>query len=224
MCGLAVQASESSTPPLPPPGKLFDVGGWRPHLNCSGTRRAQTPLVILEPGIGSISVEWRLLQPQGAKAARICSYDREGDGWSEMGPHPRTVKQMVYELQTLLERARVSSPPYVLVGQPYGGWPVRTYRTTYPSEVGPVPGRCHANDAPRNLLPADAKKMRTWPLGNRTYRGGVNSCQPLRTSRTDAVPGLGAVMPRSGGPPDQCDRSSSVTISSIGVLPAFSSL
>ena len=49
-----------------------------------------TPLVILEPGIGNFSVEWSLVQPAIAKIARVCSYDRAGDGWSEMGPHPRT--------------------------------------------------------------------------------------------------------------------------------------
>ena len=116
MCGLALQASEGSPPPQPPPGKLIDLGGWKLHLNCSGTRRAQTPLVILEPGIGSFSVEWSLVQPQVAKTARVCSYNRAGDGWSEMGPHPRTFKQIVYELHTLLERAG-ERPPYVLVGQ-----------------------------------------------------------------------------------------------------------
>jgi hypothetical protein len=57
---------------------------------CAGTRTAQTPLVILEPGIGDFSAEWSLVQPAIAKIARVCSYDRAGDGWSEMGPHPRT--------------------------------------------------------------------------------------------------------------------------------------
>ena len=70
--------------------------------------------MILEPGIGDFSVEWSLVQPEVAKTARICSYDRAGDGWSEMGPRPRTAT---------------------------------------------VP---HANDPPRDKLPDDARKMRTW--------------------------------------------------------------
>jgi len=248
MCGLALQASEGSAPPLPPPGKLVDVGGWRLHLNCSGTRRAQAPLVILEPGIGSFSVEWSLVQPQVAKTARVCSYDRAGDGWSEMGPHPRTFKQIVYELHTLLERAG-ERPPFVLVGQSYGGWLVRTYRTAYPSEVAgmilvdageddpervmpngsigrasmlakgePIPPiktsgplriddippaalaamrrgiaatAAQANDMPRNLLPADAQKMRTWALGQIGHiAAGVNPVEVeeialLRKERLD---------------------------------------
>lgn len=51
-----------------------------------------------------------------ATFARICSYDRAGDGWSDIGPTPRTLHQIVYELHTLLERAG-ERPPYLLVGQ-----------------------------------------------------------------------------------------------------------
>lgn len=246
--GLAVQAQESTPPPLPPPGKLIDVGGWKLHLNCTGTRGAQAPLVLLEPGIGAFSVEWSLVQPEIAKTTRVCSYDRAGDGWSDMGPHPRTFKQIVYELHTLLDRAG-ERPPYVMVGQSYGGWLVRTYRTSYPSEVagivlvdageddperlmpdgsvgrasmlakgapippiktsgplrivdipadslaamrrgiaGTVP---RANDPPRDLLPEDAKKMRTWAFGQIGHiAAGVNPVEVeeialLRKERMD---------------------------------------
>jgi len=130
----AVQAQNESSPPLPPPGKLVDVGGWRLHLNCTGEARAGQPTIILEPGIGDFSVEWSLVQPGVAKFARVCSYDRAGDGWSDWGPHPRTFRQIVYELHTLLDKAGVK-PPLVLVGQSYGGWLVRLYAFTYPSEV-----------------------------------------------------------------------------------------
>src|SRR5947207_3172616 len=126
--------SESTPPPFPPPGKLIDVGGWRLHLNCTGEVRAPQPTVILESGSGDFSVEWSLVQPGVAKFAHVCSYDRAGDGWSELGPHPRTMHQIVYELHTLLERAGVK-PPFALVGHSYGGWIVRLYAATYPSEV-----------------------------------------------------------------------------------------
>lgn len=73
------RAQEGAPPPLPPSGTLVDIGGWKPHLNCTGTREALAPLVILEPGIGDFSVEWSLVQPEVAKTARVCSYDRAGD-------------------------------------------------------------------------------------------------------------------------------------------------
>jgi pimeloyl-ACP methyl ester carboxylesterase len=228
-----VSAQEGAPPPLPPPGKLVDVGGWRLHINCTGTASPQTPTVILESGIGDFSVEWSLVQPGVSKFARVCSYDRAGDGWSEMGPFPRTYKQIVYELHALVERAG-ERPPFVLVGQSYGGWLVRVYRSTYPSDVAgmvfvdagddnperitrdgtvvradalvkgvPVPevktsgplrisdipagalaairaGNAKsvptANDPPRDKLPEDAKKMRTWALAQIGHvAAGVNS-------------------------------------------------
>lgn len=132
--GVAAQATGDTVPPIAPPGRLIDVGGWRLHLNCTGPARPVLPTVILESGIGDFSVEWSLVQPGVATFSRVCSYDRAGDGWSDVGPHPRTMHQIVYELHTLLERAG-ERPPYVLVGHSYGGWLVRLYQSLYPAEV-----------------------------------------------------------------------------------------
>ena len=74
------------------------------------------------------------MQPKVAAFTRVCSYDRADEGWSDYGPHPRTMHQIVYELHTLLTKAGVP-PPYVLVGHSYGGWLVRLYRTQYASEI-----------------------------------------------------------------------------------------
>ena len=216
-------AQVAPTPaPLPPPGKLIDVGGWRLHLNCTGEARVSQPTVILEAGMGDFSVEWSLVQPGVGRFARVCSYDRAGDGWSDLGPHPRTMHQIVYELHTLLENAGVK-PPLLLVGHSYGGWLVRLYASSYPADVTgmvlveagaddpvrmlpdgtlthssnlatdrPVPSikaanplrisdipppalalmtaglqqaAASANAPPRDKLPPDAQRMRTWALG-----------------------------------------------------------
>jgi pimeloyl-ACP methyl ester carboxylesterase len=130
----AADAQDSSRAPFPPPGRLIDVGGWKLHLNCAGAKTGSQPIVILESGIGDFSVEWSLVQPGVAKFTRVCSYDRAGDGWSEMGPFPRTYRQIVYELHTLLDRAGERGP-FVLVGHSYGGWLVRAYQATYPADV-----------------------------------------------------------------------------------------
>lgn len=208
--------------PYPPPGRLVDIGGWRLHLNCTGEQSPGKPTVVLEGGAGDFSVEWSLVQPGVARFARVCSYDRAGDGWSELGPYPRTYRQIVYELHTLLSRAG-ERPPFVLVGHSYGAWLVRLYQSTYPVEVAglvlveggandpwrkmsdgrlvrssslvtgqPIPAvktsgplriedippqalaqiraelsdaRLHANDPPRDRLPPEAQRMRTWALG-----------------------------------------------------------
>src|SRR5215475_16204790 len=154
--------SESTPPPFPPPGRLVDIGGWRLHLNCTGEARASQPTVILESGLGDFSVEWSLVQPGVAKFARVCSYDRAGDGWSELGPHPRTFRQIVYELHTLLDRAGVK-PPLALVGHSYGGWLVRQYASTYPSDVVGMALVEAGADNPRRILP-DGKLRRSSDL------------------------------------------------------------
>jgi pimeloyl-ACP methyl ester carboxylesterase len=133
----AAQAARDTVPPLPPPGRLVDVGGWRMHLDCRGAARPGEPTVILEAGAGDFSTEWYLLLPRVAAFARVCAYDRAGHGWSELGPHPRTMRQQVWELRTLLERAG-ERPPYALVGQSYGAVVAQLYAATHPADVAAV--------------------------------------------------------------------------------------
>src|SRR5687768_14490876 len=89
----------TTSPPLPPPGRLIDLGGWRVHLHCTGEVRPSQPTVTLEAGSGDFSVDWSLVQPDVARFARVCSYDRAGAGWSGLGPRPRTMRQVVWELR-----------------------------------------------------------------------------------------------------------------------------
>jgi pimeloyl-ACP methyl ester carboxylesterase len=60
------------------------------------------------------------VQPELAKLARVCSYDRAGFGWSDAGPMPRMAGRIVDELRTLLDRAGVP-PPFLPVGHSFGG-------------------------------------------------------------------------------------------------------
>jgi pimeloyl-ACP methyl ester carboxylesterase len=132
--GTARAQAEASEPPLPPPGRMVDLGGWRVHLHCTGQASDSTPTVVLEAGAGGFSVDWSLVQPESAGSARVCSYDRSGLGWSELGPRPRTLRQVAWELHTLLERAGERAP-FLLVGHSYGGILARQYVFTYPEEV-----------------------------------------------------------------------------------------
>ena len=168
----------ASQPPLPAPGHLVDVGGWRLHLHCTGEAQPGQPTVVLEAGLGDFSVEWSLVQPPVAAFARVCSYDRAGDGWSELGPHPRTLRQITYELHVLLERSG-ERPPYVLVGHSYGGWLVRQYQLSYPAEVAGLvlvdPG---ATD-PQRLMP-DGRTVRSSELVRGRQIPAVKESGPLR--------------------------------------------
>jgi pimeloyl-ACP methyl ester carboxylesterase len=177
----AAAQTASNPPPFPAPGRLVDVGGWRLHLNCTGEAHASQPTVILEAGLGDFSVEWSLVQPGVAKFARVCSYDRAGDGWSDLGPHPRTMHQIVYELHTLLDKAGVR-PPFVLVGHSYGGWLVRLYASTYPAEAAGMVLVEPGIDNPWIRLP-DGKLVRSADRvrGDRPIPA-VNVSKPLRVS------------------------------------------
>ena len=54
------------------PGRLIDVGGWRMHINCTGTARAGQPTVILEAGSSDFSIDWAFVQPEVATFTRVC--------------------------------------------------------------------------------------------------------------------------------------------------------
>jgi pimeloyl-ACP methyl ester carboxylesterase len=115
----------------PPPGQMVDVGGYRLHINCTGTG---SPTVVVETGWGDSSASWGWVQPEVAKTTRICAYDRAGMGWSEASPQPRAAREYAQELHTLLTKANEPGP-YVLVGHSMGGFTVIVYAHDYPAEV-----------------------------------------------------------------------------------------
>jgi pimeloyl-ACP methyl ester carboxylesterase len=124
-------ASAKATPA--PLGKLYDVGGHKMHLYQSGNSSSQ-PAVVLEAGASAFSLDWYLVQQEAAKFATVCSYDRAGHAWSELGPRPYTKKQAAYDLRRLLAKAGVPGP-YVLVGHSLGVSIVRVFATEYPNDV-----------------------------------------------------------------------------------------
>jgi len=116
---------------FPPPGRMVDVGGHRLHICCTGRG---SPTVVMDSGFPGSSLSWTYVQPEVARFARACSYDRAGLGWSDSGPMPRTSRQIVEELHALLRNAQIEGP-CVLVGHSFGTFTVRLYASTYPDEV-----------------------------------------------------------------------------------------
>src|SRR5215217_1359331 len=117
----------------PAPGEMVDVGGYDLHLYCTG-EAGGAPSVVMDSGLGGTVLDWQLVQPEVAKFARVCTYDRAGMGWSEAGSQPRTSEQIVRELHALLGNAGFEGP-YVLVGHSFGGTNVQVYASQYPDEV-----------------------------------------------------------------------------------------
>src|SRR5512143_3556592 len=105
--------------PLPsPPGRLFDVGGYKLHLWCQGSG---SPTVILDSGLSGNSLLWACALPLISRQTQAVAFDRAGYAWSDSAPDgvPRTSLQIVNELRIALAGAGVP-PPYILVGHSLG--------------------------------------------------------------------------------------------------------
>lgn len=131
---LGSRAKARSAANYPAPGRMVDVGGYRMHINCQGAHVAGSPTVVMEAAHSEPSLSWAGIQPEVAKFARVCTYDRAGLGWSECSPKPRTAPSIVDELHILLAQAGIE-PPFVLVGHSIGGLYVRLYAHEYPEQV-----------------------------------------------------------------------------------------
>ena len=125
----AVRAHDRNA--YPAPGTLYDVGGHRLHLHCTGTG---SPTVVLENGLGATSAGWTRITTQLDHTTRVCTYDRAGQGWSDDVDTPQDALAIAADLHTLLARAGESGP-YVLVGHSAGGPYVMTFAANYPDEV-----------------------------------------------------------------------------------------
>ena len=126
---LLITSATASHPVIP--GKLVDIGGYRLHIYCAGDGM---PAVIFDSGTGGFSLEWARVQKVLSRRTRVCSYDRAGYGWSDMGPLPRTSERIARELRTLLEKADVTSP-YILAGHSFGGFNAQLFARNYPEET-----------------------------------------------------------------------------------------
>ena len=93
--------------------------------------------MILSAGAGAFSTDWALVQPKVAAFTRVCSYDRSGAAWSDLGPKPRTMDQEAFDLHRMLTIAGEHGP-YVMVGQSLGGMVARIFAESNPKEVAGI--------------------------------------------------------------------------------------
>jgi pimeloyl-ACP methyl ester carboxylesterase len=116
--------------------RYADIGGYLLAYECAGTG---SPTVVLEAGYtaSGISTYGTVIVPALARGARVCTYDRAGDGLSDARPawvRPLTGATQARELHTLL-KVIGAGPPYVLVGHSYGGMITREFAALYPRQV-----------------------------------------------------------------------------------------
>jgi pimeloyl-ACP methyl ester carboxylesterase len=115
----------------PAPGKTYQVGDHRLHLDCHGQGG---PTVVLFNGLGEISASWSRITDEVSGTTRVCAYDRAGQGWSEDATSPQDGVTAAKDLHGLLAAAGEEGP-YVLVGHSIGGPYAMTYAAQYPEQV-----------------------------------------------------------------------------------------
>ena len=113
------------------PGKTYDTGDHRLHLDCRGHGG---PTVVLFNGLGEISASWARVTGPVAETTRVCAYDRAGQGWSDDVEHPQDGLRAAQDLHTLLAAAGETGP-YLLVGHSTGGTYALNYAAQYPQQV-----------------------------------------------------------------------------------------
>ena len=146
----------------PPPGRLVDIGGYRLHVQCEGTK---SPTVILGAGAGAWSFVMRRLQIGLRDSVRVCSYDRAGLGWSDAPALARDVGTSVDELHRLIAAAPLEQP-IILVGHSLGANIAQVYAATYPNELA---GAILLDPGQHNELMEDFK-------GGDSLAARINSC------------------------------------------------
>ena len=118
----------------PPPGRLINVGDWRLHLDCEGPSGG--PTVVMLAGGGTPAVASYGLRDRIARFARVCSYDREGLGWSDDAEleRPLSFPAQIADLERVLGRGHVA-PPYVFVPESFGGLIALGFIERHPNDV-----------------------------------------------------------------------------------------
>jgi pimeloyl-ACP methyl ester carboxylesterase len=160
--------------PYPPTGKLVDAGGHLLHIHVMGKGK---PVVIMENGSGDFSFIWDLVQPEISKTTTTVSYDRAGFAWSEEGPLPRSGRQIAYELHTALHNAGIKEP-YILVGQSFGGFLVRSFARFYKNEVAGIVLVDALNEDSKIIINNKGMRIRDWAKGQ-------HAPDPQNMSKTD---------------------------------------
>lgn len=113
------------------PHQMVDIGGRRLNLYCAGSGPVT---VVFDAPSGEGGWTWHGVQPKVAARTRACVYDRAARGFSDPSPLPPTFGNAVADLHALLGKAGIA-PPYVLVGNSFGGAAVQLYAYRYPQEV-----------------------------------------------------------------------------------------
>ena len=115
----------------PVSGTFYDVEGRQMHIYCIGSGPYT---VVIEVGASADSLGWRGIQQALSRTTRVCTYDRNGHGWSEPASGPHDAETIARKLHELLDKANVPRP-LILLGHSAGGLYIREYARQFPKEI-----------------------------------------------------------------------------------------
>jgi pimeloyl-ACP methyl ester carboxylesterase len=103
---------------------------------CVG-RKTDAPTVVLEVGMGASRRALEIVEEHLLEHTQVCSYDRAGKGGSDPARTPRPVAEVIGDADAFLAQAakQGATPPYLLVGQSFGGEVVFRYAQVHPDQV-----------------------------------------------------------------------------------------
>lgn len=104
------------------------------YLKGFENRKAGTPALIFENGLGVGLGHWDTIIEPLAQVAPVFSYDRAGVEKSEVQYKMPTINRVAENLKSILTTLRIA-PPYILIGHSLGGVYVRGYAGLNPNEI-----------------------------------------------------------------------------------------
>jgi len=128
-CGSAARSrSGTSRAGLP---QTVHVSGYSLTVRCTGSARTARPTIVLLSGVTQPLTTFTFIQNRLSSEARVCSYDRPGEGTSSNPQTEQTLTDSVTILHQVLARLDVASHGVVLVGHSLGGLIAAQYAAQY---------------------------------------------------------------------------------------------
>ncbi|MBO6524541.1 MAG: alpha/beta fold hydrolase [Balneolaceae bacterium] len=93
-----------------------------------------SPTIIFESGLGTPLSNWDKIQSKISDNYKTISYDRKGIGQSPVTDSPRTLENLVTDLDNVITQNKIEGP-IILVGHSLGGHIVRKYQQSFPSKI-----------------------------------------------------------------------------------------
>jgi len=109
--------------------EITETVKFNTHILGSGS-----PTVIFESGLGTPLNNWDSIQTRISENYKTISYDRKGIGQSPATDDPRTLENLVKDLDSLIRQNKIDGP-IILVGHSLGGHIVRKYQQSFPSQI-----------------------------------------------------------------------------------------